>query len=226
MDVPNRQAVFQALSEFTKNTEFGTDEITKMISETESDRGIVVILGSITEDQLLRRIFENLIEPMPGDLRRSITKTGGVLGSWAARTHMAQALGIINEDDAAILEVMKAMRNACAHSRRHIDFQTAQLKDVLCLALNTQMAAVLAEAEQPLAGKMTFLLLFSYISERIKGASAANANKHAQELLDGALAMSERRSASQQKRTERPRKANRPAPKGKERPRPPRSSQA
>src|SRR5438270_12222045 len=105
MAAPNHKAVLQDLAEFTKNTDFEPDVITEILSEPESDRGIVVVLGSFTEDLLLRRIFDNFNDPMPTDLRRAITKTGGVLGSWADRANIAQALGIIDEDDAEILEV-------------------------------------------------------------------------------------------------------------------------
>lgn len=216
-----RNIALQALAEFTKSTSFELGEVAKTLTD-ESDRGVVVISGSITEDLLLSRIFENFVE-MPNEARRNLTRSGGVLSTWADRTNIARALGIIDDDDVAILETLKAMRNACAHSRKHIDFQTSELVNVLCLSLNEKTEAELRAITDPNIRRMAFTTLVSYIWGRIGGQSKAESNARCQAMVDSAIAEAQRIS-SQKKPSKPRRKAKHPAPKGKAPPRQPRSS--
>jgi hypothetical protein len=216
MDAAQRKATLQALAEFQKSASFEVGEIAKTLTN-ETDRGVVVIMGSITEDLLLRRIFENFV-PMSGDARRNMIRSGGVLSNWADRTNIARALGIIDDDDVEILDVMKAMRNACAHSRKHIDFKTKQLADALCLALDDETAAVVRAPLNALSSRMAFVLLVSYIWGRIRGETKEFASERIQGMLNNALAEAEQQLASLQTRRGQSKKADRPAPKDKEHP--------
>src|SRR4051812_41365527 len=114
MDSKSRTATLQALAEYQKGGGFDLSGIAATL-KNESDRGIVVIIGSLTEDLLLEQILTKFA-PMSNSQRKNMTRSGGVLSSWADRTNMARALGIIDDAIMDDLEVMKAMRNACAHS--------------------------------------------------------------------------------------------------------------
>jgi hypothetical protein len=194
----------------------------------ESDRGFVVIIGSLTEDLLLTRIMDNFVA-LSKEQRKQITKSGGVLGSWANRAVIARALGIIDDDVAEMIEVLKAMRNACAHSRRRIDFDTPALRNVLGLILDDNTAKVVHEATKKTSqniARTAYFLAASFVWGRIKGESVECANARCQAILDDTLAELERELTSHRKRTAQSKKVRRRAPKDKAHPRPPRSSPA
>lgn len=97
MTESRRQATLQALVEYSKATDLDFEKIAGSVAN-ESDRGLVVILGSLTEDLLLKRIMDNFVD-LPNPRRRQMTKTGGVIGSWGGKIMIARALGIIDEGD-------------------------------------------------------------------------------------------------------------------------------
>ena len=192
-DAKRRQATLQALAEYQKATDFNFDDISKSVSN-ESDRGMIVILGSMTEDLLLKRIMENFVQ-LSNEQRKQLTRSGGVLSSWADRAMIARALGIIDDSDYGILEVMKAMRNACAHSRKQIGFETEQLRDALCLVLNDDSAAAVQESTHKEVARTAFILASSFIWGRIKGESTDFANARVQKILDNVVASLEQESS-------------------------------
>src|SRR5688500_9446577 len=85
----------------------------------ESDRGLVILLATYIEDRLLDRICKAM--PNGEECRRSLTK-GGPLRSFEHRLAIARALNLVSEMHLENLDVLRAMRNACAHSRRDISF--------------------------------------------------------------------------------------------------------
>ena len=150
----------------------------------ESDRGLVVILGSVTEDELQERILQNFVNLDP-DRFKSMTRFG-VLSGWANKTSLAVGLGIIDESDAEILEIMSVMRNACAHSRLHIDFRTPQLRSVFRMLLGETFGPLLDKVEDGpnvYGTRALFIQCSSAIWARIKGRS----HKTYPELLEAGI---------------------------------------
>lgn len=126
------EATLNALRSYTRRGPLVTDaEADKYVEE--SDRGMVVIFGSVTEDLLEERILQNFVE-LERDRLKQMTRQG-VLNSWANKISLALGLGIIDENEAELLEVLKTMRNSCAHSRMNIDFDTPELREVLRILL-------------------------------------------------------------------------------------------
>lgn len=135
----------------------------------ESDRGLVVIFASVTEDELQERILQNFVELDP-DRFKTMTRFG-VLSGWANKTSLAVALGIIDEGDAEILEIMSVMRNACAHSRLHVDFRTPELRNVFKLLLGERMGVLLDGDPNVHGTRALFVQCCSAMWARIKGRS-------------------------------------------------------
>ena len=75
----------------------------------ESDRGVVVILGSLIEDLLLERVVQNFV-PLNQTQRNNLTRSGGLLGSFDDRINLAFALGVIDQDILETIQVVKAIR--------------------------------------------------------------------------------------------------------------------
>jgi hypothetical protein len=131
-DQARRKTVVDALAKYQGKGDltYKRGEIEKALKD-ESHRGLVIILVSFIEDALLERLIREL--PKGADHRRDLSR--GPLKSVENRIAMGKALGILTEREAIVLDVFKAMRNACAHSRLEISFDTPELRDALALVL-------------------------------------------------------------------------------------------
>ena len=125
-----RQAVLEALGSYQKRGRLSNDVagMADLLAD-ESDRGVVVILGSLIEDVLLERLLKSFI-PLSAAQTKNLTRGGGLLSSFEDRITLAHALGIIDDELVEDLHTVKAMRNACAHSRLDIGFLTPELRNV------------------------------------------------------------------------------------------------
>lgn len=169
MKPPSRKEILDELGRFQKESALtiGLDAIVDTLAD-ESDRGMVVIVGSLTEDILLECILKRL----PGAnhaVKKNLTRSGGLLSTWADRTNLALAMGLIDEEDADHLEVLKTMRNACAHSRRHIDFCTPELRAALSLMYDGDAPEAIRVIENDIFLRTLFFLGASYIWGRLRG---------------------------------------------------------
>jgi hypothetical protein len=167
MAAKTRKEILDALGAYQRKGALGVDSnvlIDAYMNET--DRGLVVVLGSATEDVLLMRITDQF-SPISRTVEKDLTRSGGALGTWAQQSVVALAMGIIDDDDANDLEVFKTMRNACAHSRQHIDFDTPELRDALGLLLKPEIAALPHGEECRSIFRKMFLHVVSYLWGRI-----------------------------------------------------------
>jgi hypothetical protein len=128
-----RAEILEALAQYQRRgyLECDYDTLTKMLAD-ESDRGVVVILGSHIEDALLGRILKDLPQMTATELK-ALTKAGGPLRDAHSRIVMGRAMGILNANEVNVLHAFRAMRNACSHSRTEISFGTSELTDALSL---------------------------------------------------------------------------------------------
>lgn len=100
----------------------------------ESDRGAVILAATMIDDTLK----EALRKRMPGinsDEAKRILDYDGLAGSFGSRLKLAQALGIITRRRRQGLEIIREMRNACAHSRQETSFATPEVRDAFRLLL-------------------------------------------------------------------------------------------
>lgn len=134
----------------------------------ESDRGTVVVLGSVVEDVLADKIFKSFTRTDPA-FKKDLLRGGSLLASWNDKTKLALGLGIIDDDDAADIEVLAAMRNACAHSRQKIDFSTPALRDALALLMRGAAPEGILEIKNPMFLRTAFVVAVSHIVAKIKG---------------------------------------------------------
>ncbi len=206
-----RQRVLEALGTYQKTGAFSDEigDMAEMLVE-ESDRGCVVFLGSILEDILLEEITRSFVT-LTNKEEKNLIRNGGLLSSFADRIALARALGIIDADMVGILDLFKAMRNACAHSRQHIDFATAELRETLELLFDDETVADIRTGRSNLVLRWMFILGFSKIVDRLRGLSDDDATKRAQVRMDVMIATakeaSEKHQASLEKR--RKQRANR-----------------
>lgn len=102
--------------------------------ENETDRGCVILLSTAIEDVLKSRILENMVE-INADETERLFGPDAPLGSFSAKIKIGRALGIIDRDIARMCDVLRDMRNACAHSGRGISFDDKVLRDALAVLM-------------------------------------------------------------------------------------------
>lgn len=182
-----RREVFRELAEYQKRGRISYDvaSMSEMIAD-ESDRGVVVILGSLLEDLLLERLLKRFIGLAP-KAQKDLVRGGGPLSSQFQRIALAQALGLIDEDMFQMLEVIRAMRNACAHSRRDIDFRTPELRNALALLFEGENADAVRAAQSEVGLRLMFVIAFVWISTILSGETIEVATAKSQKLIDAAL---------------------------------------
>ena len=187
MAAKTRQQTLEALGNYQRQDgrDLGVEGIGQLL-ESESDRGIVVIFGSFIEDALRTRILLKLGQPSPA-AAKNLTRNGGALSNWAQLISMAVVLGVIDEADTGLFECLKAMRNACAHSRKHIDFETPELLSVFYLMVDQNTAERIARLSRE-HRRMIFVLVCSCILDRVNGQPFELAMYRMQTGLDQVLA--------------------------------------
>lgn len=89
------------------------------------------------------------------------------------------------------------MRNACAHGRKHIDFDTRELRAALCLALGNDAAETVHKTLHKEIARTAFILAASFIWGRIKGETNDRANARVQQMFDDAVADAVRETSPQ-----------------------------
>lgn len=186
--------------------------------ESESDRGVVMILGSLLEDGLLNRLVKEFQSLSAAQLK-NLTRSGGLLSGFEQRIALAHALGVIDQETADDLQVIKAMRNACAHSRFKIDFLTPQLKEAFALLISEDAGAQnVRRATSASLLRQVFIIIFTYLYSIINGTRRDVAQLLADSLFEGlkrdvneAL---EKQQASLEKRKRRRAERLQPNPKG------------
>lgn len=183
-DQARRSRVLEALGAYQKRGQ-ASDELTELFEALmdESDRGVVVILGSLLEDILLERIEREFVS-LTKTQRKNLIRSGGLLSNFDDRINLAHALGLIDQDLVASLQVIKAMRNACAHSRLPLTFLTDELRDAMLLFFEGETAESMRTTNQALAIRTFFIALYLILSHRIRGWGKEDALSIGQTLID------------------------------------------
>jgi hypothetical protein len=220
-----RKDVLEALGSYQRRGSIPTDAaaIAELL-KAESDRGKVIILPSFVEDALLERVLSKF-GTLTNAQRKNLTRAGAPLNSFAAITSVAEAFGLLSDYEIEVLEVLKAMRNACAHSRLEINFDTPALQDATKLLLADFFVFDQDEVLLVPPGE-AFLAIFMLLAQSMTEAGSTPSGQPFMKSMEIFRLMRAARPASHQTLTERPKKRGRQAPKHSKRPPPPRSSRA
>jgi DNA-binding MltR family transcriptional regulator len=126
-------AYLKALKQYAR-LQFGElNEISVVIADVkaESDRGLVILSATGIEDILEWAItakMPNLI--IDEAFRPQLFGPEKPLGSFSSKIAMAYALGIIDKPTRGRIDLIREMRNACAHARLPLSFARPELMAV------------------------------------------------------------------------------------------------
>lgn len=204
-----RKEIFEALGSYQRQAAVSITgkELSDMLVN-ESDRGVVVFMTSILEDILLTRLMSKFVELKPAE-RKNLTRSGGLLANLDDRINLAHAMGLLSQDSVEMLQVFKAMRNACAHSRKKMTFKTPALRGALSLLFDGEGALDIRDnVSDPMVLRITFLSAFVFLNEMIFGGSTEQAQQATQRIIDGLMVEIEKaqQKTSRGKRTKQPAK--------------------
>jgi len=97
----------------------------------ESDRAVVILVATMIDDWLAHAINERAVIKANPDEMEYMFRFEGPMGSFSARIEIAYIFGVIDERTMNQVDVIREMRNACAHSKRGITFAMPVLSNVL-----------------------------------------------------------------------------------------------
>jgi DNA-binding MltR family transcriptional regulator len=109
-----------------------TEEIAQMFSEIRSDapRSAVVLAAALIDDVLSGAIRYRMVK-LSKDEDDDLFEGNGPLASFSARIRMAYAPGIIGKKTRHDLNVIHEIRNAFAHVRRVMNFDTPEVSTLI-----------------------------------------------------------------------------------------------
>jgi hypothetical protein len=151
----------------------------------ESDRGAIILAATNIEDVLEMQITSKLpalAEDEPA--RKKIFEHDGLISSFSKKIEMAYVMGIIDKAYRKKIDLIREIRNACAHARFPLAMDKQVLRDA-CKALLAATSNDLKDHE-PLTLRNAFLVECTFIAnyiltgEKIEGYEAQM--RHYQEL--------------------------------------------
>jgi DNA-binding MltR family transcriptional regulator len=130
----------------------------------ESDRGAILVASSILENALEQLFRSVLVDEVADALK--LFKAEGPLATFSARINMSRAFGLIPEVIARQLNLVRHIRNTCAHSPETVTFATPEVRDRTEAMWNVDplVPAVLKVAGGPPLVRYRFLVNASFSS--------------------------------------------------------------
>jgi hypothetical protein len=170
--------------------QFGNDEETDGVLadlSDESDRGAVILAATSIEDSLEFTIgsrMRNLESDVPA--RAEVFGPNGCVGTFSNKTLIAYAMGIIDHDTRKEIDLVREVRNACAHSRLPISFKTPQLQEAAFIVIGDEFLSHLTSRE-PDVIRVAFIVSCSMIAKRV----ITGRRETVAEAISGAIASRE-----------------------------------
>lgn len=144
----------------------------------ESDRGAIILVAGILDDILGERITSKLAN---GHLMHDeLLRQGGVAGFFADRMTLALAMGIIDKKAHDDIELLRLLRNKCAHTIGKVSLSIPAFNGVLALLVDPLTADDISADDVTdvyLRNILSFVMV--YLIERVLGKT----EKQAQETI-------------------------------------------
>lgn len=109
----------------------------------ESERSIMVIAAGVVEQGLREKVMHAFPGLLNSEEKERLNGPNGPLYSFSNVIVVAQALGIVNREQRRKIEVVKAVRNTCAHATTPVGFRTPAIFSAFCFLLGPKSQPVL-----------------------------------------------------------------------------------
>lgn len=141
----------------------------------ESDRGAILLIGGVVEDVLAEQIIKRL--PHGQKHREELLRLGGVLGSFQGKLIVGAALGVIDDETLDSLDIIRQLRNACAHTVLPITMKNPAVSEVVCLMLDDEHGEQIKGDHNEDYLRFTLGLVMIFHIERMFGKTSEQAQK-------------------------------------------------
>ncbi|AFQ16481.1 MltR family transcriptional regulator [Bacillus thuringiensis] len=114
----------------TKNNEYwiAYQEFEKEFKNNSSDRGLVLVCGSII-DHLLSELLKSFLIKS-NNVEKDLFKTGGILATFDSKIKMSYYLGLISKNEQLNITYLQRIRNKFAHQFINISFENNDIVNV------------------------------------------------------------------------------------------------
>lgn len=175
----SQSAYLRNLKAYTRSRYNNREDVIASVAdlESESDRGAIMIAATQVEDMLEHRIVQMMPNALASNsLRKEIFEQDGPISSFSRKTTIAYALGIIDAPYRRLIEIVREMRNACAHSRKPISMQTPELRAIAEVLIADVYEDITdkspASIRRAVVGKCSFISHYIVTGEKHEGAEA------------------------------------------------------
>ena len=145
------------------------EEIPAQLAEfgLESDRGAIILAATNVEDSLELAITEK----MPSlshdkEAFAAVFGADGTLSTYFDKTLIAYALGLIDKKDRKNIDLIRQIRNACAHSRKPLSLAMPVLADAIKAAVSPELFG-LRKDDEPFTLRIAFVLHCAAVSDYV-----------------------------------------------------------
>ncbi|MGB6306438.1 MAG: hypothetical protein WBF89_01505 [Steroidobacteraceae bacterium] len=143
-------AYLRNLKEYSR-AQFGTEYETEAVVgdlDDESDRTAILVAATAIEDALEQALMQRMPAlATDNDARVKVFGPEGTISTYSAKILIAYAIGILDRKARKEIDVVRHIRNACAHSRKSLSLQTPALADAIKGALGEDVVAKLRDQE-------------------------------------------------------------------------------
>ena len=160
----------KALKEYAR-VQFGGDDKTEQVIadfSNESDRGAVILAATGIEDFLEVQLMGMML-PLQNDTnaRSSMFGANGVCGTFSQKILLSYSLGIICDRTLRRrIDLVREIRNVCAHSRLPISFDVPEFQEAAKAAIGDESLSMIKDHE-PSTLRIAFIIATSTIQQSI-----------------------------------------------------------
>ena len=97
---------------------------------SESDRGAIILAVTAIDDALRIRLANKFDSTTSGD-EKALFGFNGAAGTFSSRILLAKALGIIEAGTQRRIDLLRNLRNACAHAQNELTFDSPVVREVV-----------------------------------------------------------------------------------------------
>lgn len=126
-----RKSATQGLKALSKGIDWDDPSAASKYSSSlwrENDRGAIILTGSALEEVLQRQIKISAPHLNSAD-KDALFGFNGPIGTFSNKLRIAHVMGLISRDTYQRIDLVREMRNACAHSREPISFDQPAIRD-------------------------------------------------------------------------------------------------
>ncbi|HEV2897268.1 MAG TPA: hypothetical protein VGX71_05385 [Pseudaminobacter sp.] len=133
----------------------------------ESDRGAIILSATNIEDMLEFRILQQLpVLREDETARKQIFEADGPISSFSRKLLIAYGMGIVDKPYRKVIDLIREIRNACAHSRQPISLAVPELRAACEVVIGEDVLANLRDQE-PVTIRNAYLIRGAFVAHYI-----------------------------------------------------------